>query len=212
MLPTEKATLHLSNNLLITSNVLTNKNDLYKSIPQHLYIISDEQPKDGDWCYDKHNNCLVSPKDLEKTNSLDIKDYFMKIVATTDKSLGITDHKISPVPNFVDMPQLPESFIKDYIKDYNEGKPITVVYLEMEEKLHIGETIDDSYPKEFVESLNKIKTRPDNTVFIHAPKMYSRNELESFIELAWATCSATKYKEGDDIGADCKDWMNTNLK
>lgn len=101
-----------------------------------------------------------------------------KIVATTDKSIGYTDHLISPVPNFCDYPQLPESFIQAYIKAYNEGKPITEVDLEMEEY------INSAFEYKGKDDGLYIKTRPDNTVIVHQSKMYSREEVEELCNSA----------------------------
>ena len=43
-------------------------------------------------------------------------------------------------------------------------------------------------------------------------KLYTKQEVENLIELAWACCSVETYKEGDDIEADCKSWIETHLK
>jgi len=58
--------------------------------------------------------------------------YLKKIIATTDTSLGYTDHRISPVPNFCSYPSPSESFIKAFIEAYNNGNIIEDVLVEIE--------------------------------------------------------------------------------
>lgn len=120
---------------------------------QHLYIISDDEIKEGDWYMNKFGRLSIKVIG-DKSNEGD-----KKIVATTDKSLEITVYSkyISTVEGkntrYKQLPQLPESFTQAYIKAYNEGKPITEVDLEME--------YNKLYP--MVENNNLIiKTRPDN--------------------------------------------------
>ena len=85
MLPTnEKATVgsivtRPSDNRMATVNVLT-KDDTQPCIHQHLYFLSDEEIKEGDWLYNG-------------TEIWQVKSYYgfqpitKKIIATTDKSL-----------------------------------------------------------------------------------------------------------------------------
>jgi hypothetical protein len=79
--------------------------------PQHLYAISDEEIKEGvDYYYDSHNNLI-----LKSSNNSDHKVYgYKKIIATTDKSLGL------PI------------FEQSFIKHYAEVGGIDEVELEME--------------------------------------------------------------------------------
>jgi hypothetical protein len=142
-----------------------NFNDPDECKNQHLYIISNEEIKEGDWCINTNKDTILQINNI--TSSTQGLEYWKKIIATTDPSLNL--------------PQLPESFIQAYIKAYNEGNPITEIALEMEEGLHKGEEIDKSYPKEFIEALNTPKTREDNTVIVHQSKTYSREERDNDI-------------------------------
>ena len=148
MLPTnEKAMIHLTNsNILIESTELTGKSELYKSIPQYLYILSDEEIKEGDWFIKLNQMKLMQCKDKTYTfvneeflNSNDAKDC-KKIIATTDKSLI----RYNPVGNSEKrkccdihciceingkLPQPSQSFIEKYVEEYNKGNIITEVLL-----------------------------------------------------------------------------------
>lgn len=79
---------------------------------QHLYILSDEEIEEGEWCLDTIKNKIV------KANSVLISDLFKKIIASTDPSLNLLP--------------ISDSFIKEYVKAHNEGKKIDVVELEVE--------------------------------------------------------------------------------
>ena len=165
MLPTEKASrIHLANNKLIYGKELFT--DGLTGRNQHLYIISDDEIKEGDWYYSPETKQVYNQSNHE--TSLPCK----KIVATTDTSLKVTDLISDKYAVYV--PQIPESFIQAYIKAYNEGKPITEVDLEMD-------CDHNQMPNKVIDI---IKTRPDNTVIIHQSKMYSRDEVEYLIKCA----------------------------
>lgn len=162
MLPTEEASPICEGNSL----KLYLGNHAFKT-PQHLYLISDREIKEGDWQYTRLHG-ITQAKNLLWSEQEGAK----KVIATTDKSLGYTDHRISPVPNFCDYPQLPKSFIQAFVKAYNEGKPINEVDLEYYPEEEVWSAQQGAYTIEA-----KLKTRPDNTVIIHQSKMYSREDM-----------------------------------
>lgn len=93
----------------------------------HLYLISDDEIKKDDWYLCGRDS---KPVYYDKWQREPLSGYKnKKIIASTDPDLGITDHQISPVPNFVDFPQIPESFIKAYV----EANGIDEVEVEYEE-------------------------------------------------------------------------------
>ena len=110
---------------------------------QHLYITSDEEIKEGDWCYHptfgkgiakivRSELCYYAgPRhkgDGSFTSPLrNLIDELSKIIATIDPKIGITDHRVSPVPNFCAFPQIPKSFIESYVKN-----PVDKVEVEYE--------------------------------------------------------------------------------
>lgn len=86
----------------LTNQLLMNKMGY---IPQQLYLVSEEEIKEGDWIYDirdkylgKHSGNSMHPH-YEKAN-------YRKVIATTDKSLGL--------------PLIPDSFIKLYVEKNGE--------------------------------------------------------------------------------------------
>ena len=196
-------------------NVLTVDSD-QPCTNQHLYLISDDEIKEGDWYIATdiksviqcnkvttyiHGGSTQSPKDLAK-----------KIIATTD--ISINDSVEPKNREFVKaynqlLPQIPESFIQAYIKAYNEGKPITEVDLEY--KL-------DNYNLKGNKRIITPKTRPDNTVIVHQAKMYTRDEVEKLLGKILADSNNPKYTvqdRGDRFTMDqifpLNKWIQDNL-
>jgi hypothetical protein len=202
MLPTEKA----SNISLINSKKLLE----YNSYPdvgsytrnrqaQHLYFLSDDEIKEGDWAIHPSKGIYQAIRELDELSGS------KKIIATTDKSLkivigdsgwksaddgGWNEYK----PEYKLLPQMPESFIQAYIKAYNEGKPITEVALEME-----------WYQPNQDQNYYRLKLRPDNTVTIHQAKMYTRGEVIKLI----TTFDIQKGKDIETVELD--KWIEDNL-
>lgn len=195
ILPTNKASeLVLSmweniNKLAINKDL---KNDLSQFtkdlINQHLYIISNDEIKEGDWYITLRkdyqgvlNKCVKLDKvsvisQLNNSNNPNHTQYTefkfaKKIIASTDKDL-VADYDIKPIP---------KSFIQAYINAYNKGNPINEVNLEMKDNSR-EEWIGDKYTGEpvWIEDL-QINIRNDNTIIIHQSKTYSREEVISII-------------------------------
>jgi len=96
---------------------------------QHLYILSDEEIKEGDWRYDFNFNKLTRGIGESKTY---IKKHCKKIIATTDSSLQIPDYNnyhIDYNPSKT-LPQIPQQFIEHYINEFNKGNVISKVLVE----------------------------------------------------------------------------------
>lgn len=133
----------------------------------HLYILSDEEIKEGDWyihsgidgqgksystinyCVkptriptDEQYNSLVSPEFNRDTLFVDgmfAKDC-KKIIATTDKSLSpFMGFDTESGKDLSDyIPSIPQSFIDYYIAEYNKGNVITEVEVEYEKYMTDG--------------------------------------------------------------------------
>lgn len=134
ILPTEKASLILSNDgneLMYDSNTVHlggYKKDCVFT-PQHLYFISDEISKVGDWYYDSHNNII-----LKATTQSDHNIYqYKKVIASTDKSLGL--------------PEPPLAFIHKYNCNWNKGNKIQLVMVNYSRNDYFGETCGQLIPK-----------------------------------------------------------------
>lgn len=110
---------------------------------QHLYIISDEEIKEDDWYlnFDIHGKWGFPTKaDYNKTNEFSLKpysNYCKKIIATTDQSLklkeftGVVDES-NGTKEFWEylLPQIPQSFIEQYITEYNKCNVISNILVE----------------------------------------------------------------------------------
>ena len=170
MLPIEDnsgTNIQLFGRTLEYHNILkfTNK-DFYKY--QHLYIISDDEIKEGDWYFDgtdfihkksKHNNTLVDGNKQAK-----------KIIATTDTSL--------------ELPRLSQQFIQKYIEEYNRGNIITDVLVEYENKFDGKEYVDelDAYGYDKVKSILKINPQDNNITIKIAKDSCSREEVDRLLD------------------------------
>lgn len=113
-----------------------------------LYITSDEEIKEGDWCVLDlgENSRIVQVKSLNSGHSIftvDIDDGYAqlsslrKIIATTDTSLRrMGDDGIVDIALGLEISYIPESFIKYFIEEYNKGNVITDVLVEYEKILN----------------------------------------------------------------------------
>jgi hypothetical protein len=137
-------------------------------ICQHLYILSNEEIKIRDWCImlDSFGNVFSNPQQYTNPETQHLNKGLRKIVATTDSSLGYTDLRVSPVPNFCDLPQIPRPFIQYFIEEYNQGNIVKEVLIEIEKTnfkpdFSIGYHEPGSYNYKW-----KIKVDQDNKVNI----------------------------------------------
>jgi len=220
MLPTNQKA-HIFMNAVNKKLLLDMESELHRVLPsgkyQHLYFLSNNEIKEGDWVY---SNCKHTS--LEKDNyrvfkctrigntgivfgeigdtlvSSDSINWCKKIIATTDRSLKIDNWgKVSGV--FDDgLPQPSQSFIEKYIKEYNNGTRITEVLVE-----YWAHT--EEYPQ--------LRVDPkDNTITIKKVKnSWSREEVvEKLIEC----CAEISSTNGTLIGkspAELYKWIETNL-
>ena len=158
----DKSTKLWVNNTNILSygaEAMTSSNNIGK----HLYILSDDEIKEGDWC--------VYPGGAIKQYSggYSIKPQG-KIIATTNPELH---NPYKTFGNTICLPNLPQDFIERYIKEWNKGNVIDYVLLEYEEewydnnrylKVNIGGEYTLKSDSGFIE---KLKLHPNNTVIIH---------------------------------------------
>ena len=124
MLPTNnKAILYLD------SIGIYSKNRVDNSILGHnLYILSDDEIKEGDWYLDTLNNLVFPYNKIHKQLPTD-----KKIIALTDSSLmSVTGQMIHGSYH----PSIPQSFIGYYISEYNKSNKIEEVMVEYENIFH----------------------------------------------------------------------------
>jgi len=98
----------------------------------HLYILSDDEIKEGDWYHNSIDNSIKQTSDWIYVSTC------KKIIATTDKSLILHDNsknnkcfgtQLSGKCSHI-LPQIPTSFIQYFIEQYNNGNVITKVNVE----------------------------------------------------------------------------------
>ena len=214
MLPTNEKTNIINTN----QGLLYNSND-YIGINQHLYIISDDEIKEGDYYI------IDDIPELLKNNGLKfIDDYCKKVIATTDTSLYIHQKETISLPERVFyLPQPSKQFIEKYIEEYNKGNIITDVLVEYE-NIYIdsfGTTIvqhekdSDSYLKQCTFVNSKLKINPkDNTITIKKVKeIYTKKEvyqiLEKYTSFLW---SEVGIRYPVSLGIDARDkFINCEL-
>ena len=174
MLPTnEKAIIHLTeSNIFIISKELTGKSELYKSNPQHLYILSDAEIKEDDW-YENNSVIFRADSKFDDGNNPNQNKNNKKILASTDTSLklevdGNRGDLLPDVSFNIDLPQIPQSFIEHFISEYNKGNVINEVMIEYEKI--ITDTKHYMLTHECKGFDEKLKINPNNTINIKPVK------------------------------------------
>ena len=198
----EKASLLLGTSkggLLVKSNRGVSNSAHLKN--QHLYLLSDDEIKEGDWCINL--NSLYEHKELCRIDSqIELERYVQKtendckkIIATTKIDLDFQDYlKTGQKRTWVTLPHPSESFIKKFIEAYNGGKPITEVMVEYK---HLQST----------SGLNEewLKINTDNTITIRKMKdSWSREEVISL-------CREVINFGKDNNGNLSEKWIEDNL-
>ena len=192
-----KITLHDYNNLKTLSLAQGNHKGTENTIiPQHLYILSNEEIKEGDWYIDDINTIrqsITSDKDYWA-----VRQDYKKIIATTNTSLYVPITQDKP---FDELPQPSDSFIKKYIEEYNKGNVITKVLVEYE----IGKSYSGNSGLEVKQWL---KVDSNNTITIKKvePELYTREQVEQYIIYVYRDIYPDRHWENK-----AWDWINKNL-
>lgn len=189
-------------------NVGIFESDVYQ--PYHLYILSDDEIKEGDWIY--WNNKVVKAIDTVYTNST------KKIIATTDNSLSQTSRTEIPRPS--------DSFILKYIEAYNNGKPIEKVMVEYEinnphnQELMFHKEHKEYFFEDFVDGRFKtiylkerVKINPkDNTITISKVKdSWTREEVINLLHSAGKYGRETANNSIGEMPDMMDKWIEENL-
>jgi len=167
--------------------------------PQHLYILSDDEIKEGDWY-------IVLPEDSVRQCSMKFDTHrdFKKIIASTDFSL--TSKGVYPYNPNVDynIPSIPKSFIDKYVSEYNKGNKIEEVMVEYEGYDNLNSMNDFSILG------IQLKLNSDNTISIKSIKdSWTREEVIDLCERAWQG-ALNKYNEPLPSPGFTM-WLKTNL-
>ena len=146
VLPTDKPSrlrYNLSNVLVLTKEPYR---DYGKQVNQHIYITSDEEIKEGDWCLDENENIVKADKDFIFNCSHEFDEYWKKIILTTDQDLindDVTAIDDEFLEWFVKNPSCDEVEVADIWK---EGSPSThhsyqlIIPQEEQTKCYCGHT------------------------------------------------------------------------
>ena len=132
MLPTNKNSSNIAKSINQDILSLYNKNDdkYNQWINQNLYIISNDEIKEGDWYY---NSRLKQIFQAIRNSGYSKKTDDYKIIATTDTSLIENIEMIGTGSTYLfKLPQPSQQFIEKYIESYNKGEVITDVLVEYE--------------------------------------------------------------------------------
>lgn len=179
MLPTEKASslyIETMGELVFGEYALPDKGK--ENTNQHLYLVSDEEIKEGDWCllFDDYGNLMSRPQQyLGKNAGHTLNSGLRKVIATTDRSLGeqLSKDKETALDRLKakhSIPEIPESFIRAYVEANGEIDEVMVEYHPNKwVKDGISRPVlDDGVVKDYKGDWEySVKTRDDNTVIIH---------------------------------------------
>lgn len=225
-------------NIIKYSNTLIALQGFYSTLknsdescrPQHLYILSGDKIKTKDWFIDTVGSSRQATK-------LD-EDYigYRKIIATTDSTLMQTKCHLCYGTGFIRLdvsksckhchgsgfemnnhsfiPQIPKSFVKHYIAEYNKGKMITEVEVEYENKVPYSTSGKEFGAKEFAIANMGLKINQDNVINISVgeEKLYTKKDMLSFAKKYWEFM----YDINQNLGGAFQDtaeetWIKENL-
>ena len=205
MLPTEDLTSVIkqgtSSTLYYYSNPIS-ADTKYSYANQHLSFVSDEELKDGEWCY---KNSMKKGNKVFKYDSSNIwhKGAY-KIVATTDKSLVYLTNNGRVAHN---LPQIPESFIKHYC-EVGGIDEVEIEYMENFIDAYTEDRVRRFYGKHI------IKVDFNNCVIIHPIIKESWNREELITTVIDLFLKEREYREKYSHFIDREDlteWINKNL-
>ena len=170
MLPTNDQTQiakgHDNNRFIYADKPMSDtQNNRAGYMNQHLYILSSEEIKEGDWCIDDNNYIFKMTAEFIKNNTHhNWQEYYKKIIATTDEALT---YKISvdcgsSIGNTLHTKNLPrpsDDFLKAFVKANGKGfDKVLVEYIKLEEPT------DDGNSKKYIQY--DLKIAPDNIITI----------------------------------------------
>lgn len=218
--------LHPEQGLSLNRNAKLN--EIIKALPnsanytkQHLYFLSDEEIKEGDYFLRGSN-----PKFVYKCTKITNRSYWCngneylkeeckKIIATTNDNISINlgyEKYIAPTNSKYDQiytrlcpyPKPSLDFIKVYIEEYNKGSQILEVNVLYEKKVIGEKPVPFGYENIYEDNFTLKINSKDNTITIKKLKdSWNREEILNDIEQAII--------QGLDIGQYRDKWIKENL-
>ena len=220
MLPTPKESVILlnptTNKLVLTKEIASKVYPIEEYIklgfkPQHLYIISDDEIKEGDWVIHIGNPYFQFKESMRNLLCDDCK----KIIATTNTSLNYETpfYGMDEDNNF---PQPSQQFIEKYIESYNKSSVgsnnFTIIDVLVE--LDIQHLIDETNGEIVEYTDNTLKINPkNNTITIKKLKNnWNREEIVEFGEKIREYCK-NGYKSDSlhKVFYEWDNWIKENL-
>lgn len=171
------------NRLAIVNELTVEDPNRHLHTTQHLYIISNEEIKEGDWfvlrnkeikkCYKAINQYEVSYDLVENQYDLESRAFCKKIIATTNPELWRFEFSEDRVA------KIGIDFVERFVKEWNKGNKIEKVMVEYESVWFEG----DDNPNNCKEEL---KLRSNGTVIISPieEKKYSKYHINMAIREA----------------------------
>ena len=241
MLPTNKSKIYIGYGQLKSTDdnhLITNSRDF---LPQHFYIISDDEIKEGDWCIGNNKIHSKSPDNFFIAQCTSVvngwiylkghegegnnPDYTEKIIATTDNNLSLRctcgADKIVPTGlcsncgKFINtiIPQPSQSFIEKYITEYNKGNIISNVMVDYEE--HFEEDTTKSYVRGLGQpaiKIEQLRVDKNNCVTITKVKdSWSKEEIKEFLPKAMKYACDQRSHLDHMFDLYAEDWIEENL-
>jgi hypothetical protein len=186
----------------------------------HLYVLSDDEIKEGDWFINRQymiEEDNVPEYALWRYDNQSIKPNSnpMKIIASTDSSLKIP--KVFDYTKYGEnLPSIPQSFIDYYVSEYNKGNKIEEVMVEYEPTGRMKSGGVETNITEILKlnSDNTINIKPIKDSFTRAEvieKIYAVLRATGVTIRAEMTGIATNTAHLEFSGEDIDKWIKNNL-
>ena len=192
---------------LVFSEEKGSKDSVYE--PQHLYILSDEEIKRGDWFVNLgsggHPKVAIYQANSENSKAINEFNFpeIKKIIGTTNSELHLNKIVEEDMHMYKEpLPQISQDLIKSYVE--NPFDKVMVEYLtKLEKGTDLGNECNYIVP-------DKPKLNQDGTlaVTLVEKKMYSREEVEDMFRNAIGEIHSPDY---DDTFENLSIWIKENL-
>ena len=204
----EKSNLRLN----LSNQILMNNNEATSCPYIHLYILSDENIKEGDWCHH-----FPSDEIIKYPNGGFPTKHAMKVIASTDSSLTkgwVRDNDPQRLnPNYVDittmngLPQPSPQFVEKFVEEYNKGNVIKEVNVDF-----IFNTTNEDWSKTPVQLEGFYSPKVDKNNFITITKIKESWNKDEIKELFNKFRKDFPLHRGIQImDNDLDSWINENL-
>jgi hypothetical protein len=197
--------------------VTGNSNNSLDLQPQHFYFTIPQSDLEisriniGDYCLKwsggKWIVVFMDEFQYKLYNELWNEVKYEKIIATTDTSLKI--HTIeqfglgASCDKYTDIPSIPQSFIEHFISEYNKGRIVKQVEIELEKPKYIN----SNFTKPYADGI--VKLNQQNEISIVTPKqVYSKEEVDLLIKRAITAYDVTVSNE---IEWNTDNWIKDNI-